>query len=490
MEQFGNLKYQNVPILLNNPSADNINFYFDTIEDTLKMFFPKVGVTIPLDGTTRMTASLPNIATKKIVGLEVNGLCPCQECNFEYGLSVELMPPKPGVDNDYYYPKMAHLYSKILKLSACSSGYMAIVDQKTMINEVHRQMNADPDLTPYIECEYMYILSEVDAENDGFAIDGTKYLAGATLKDTIEVKEALIAGSATGVEFIPTSETTGIILLDSTKRGAVISAEGDAKINGTATTADIVPKLYFRSLTEDWDFNLKIDETNFKKLPFSYAEWPKIDAAINTYVAVGDVFLKATSTDNDAFGQALRKTDGSAGAFKDVANFYAGYSDTVDKEFTTVYLPNKNISVFPEITKDVDPTSVYGAKTVFKQLTADDVWKVFANNAHLGALSNLVRQDKPVNEEFVRFTLVYDGHKSNSFHGASQGGNAQQRVTFYVPYSKIDDHIYNGSTLPTSGSPTPLSGASADKSLGELITALSSGSKITKVGNWLDFLPQ
>ena len=121
-----------------------------------------------------------------------------------------------------------------------------------------------------------------------------------------------------------------------------------------------------------------------------------------------------------------------------------------------------------------------------------DVFKVFANNAHLGGHTNLVRGDQPLDEEYVKFALLYAGHTSNSFHGASQGGSAEQRLVFYVPKSQLNVDIYDDVTLPApgSGNEVPITNASPDETLGQLITVMIAADTPVAVGNWLNFVPQ
>lgn len=485
MENSGNLKSPSVPVLLNVPSVSNFNVYKDTVSGLINLVLPQHGKSIPLGADTHVSVTLPNIATKKVGGVTMTGIYPNDPVNYEYGLTIEMLRKQPGVDNDEYWPLMFHLYSKLntLQVMNISTKKIELSDQYLMVQEIVRQANLSQtneefNLPDILEVGYKYMITIALGADLVF---GSDTLTVTNIQDLVKNTE--------GWTFIPLSlnetpnpdEWTGILMVPYSK--GLPNAATFAKITSFG--------LYFKSKTEVWDWNVKIDEVQWENNAFSYLIYPTLAAAadLNHRINIGA----------ETFDFAGNSYDTNAEVAAKLSTFSGVVAFGVDDHFTTAYVEDKVMTVYPLPTSTQITSQSMGlppanttsytsmaSKTVWKQLTADQVFKTFTHMAHLGELSTQVRHDVPLDEDYVKITLVHKGHIHASMHSASGYGFGEQRLQIYMPKSKFYEKIY--ATASSLVSPIATGSTNSPSMLMNAIcTSTSNLGYATAEGSWKDF---
>jgi hypothetical protein len=471
MENSGNLKYQNVPVLLNTPSAANLNVFNNTITGNVELVLPKHGKSIPLGSGTSVSISLPNIATKKVHGIDLNPLYPCNGCSYDYGFTIDAKRKQPGVDNDEYYPKMFHVYSKIARLQpADDDGYLDDSDRETMVYNLVALANSDSDLTDLFEvgCKFVMDINVGTTTGVNFGDD-----------ELVDAGDALgaIVNNDLDITVIPMSLVTG-----TTYRCLVFVPYGVGRPNAAATTIISEYGIYVKSLTENWDFQVRTAEDQWNEHSFSYGmikDDINNDVILRFNYGASTADTGAAADDNVDLATVINAFDGD--------DVYSVGSNEGGEEFTSYYstlpvsvyvLPGNSFTTFEGSFEN------YSSVTVWQQLTADQVYKVFAHK-HFGELDPLVRHERGLDEDYVRITLVHKDHIHASMHSASGYGYGEQRLTIYIPRTKFFTKIYDGASDFDDALVT-----GTDNDIGMLFHAIIDDSygDANKVGDWDDFV--
>lgn len=489
MENSGNLKYPSWPVLLTNPSASNLNVFKNPVTNLIELVLPQHGKSIPLGTNTYVSVSLPNIATKKVGGIDLTGVYPASDVNYEYGFTIEMLRKQPGVDNDEYWPLMFHLYDKMNTLLPPASGEVDIqnANQLTMITNLLAQANASQvgeeyNLPDLLEVGYKFNIT-IDLASPVTLVFGSTSIAITTI-DNLVINTA-------GVTFVITNNST-------TVWSGVLMVPYSVGAPADATTLAAITKygIYFKSKTEVWDWNVKIDEFQWTEHEFSYAIYDDIIATIPYHRfsfggTVYDANTSATDTNvklaNVITGLAIPGVSAYAVATK-CTTIYSTNIMTVTPLAGATIVTNKSMGLPPA---GVTEYSSMASKTVWKQLTADQVFKTFAHMQNLGELSVLTRGDQPADEEYVKISIVHKGHVHASMHSASGYGQGEQRLYIYMPKAKFTS-LTNGYAAAANIASGPIAAATNKNSIAMLMHAITNPAndygKANSVGSWRDFV--
>lgn len=465
METAGNLKYPAIPVHIDTVTADKLNVFKDSITGSGMLRIAKNGTLVPMNSATHVSVTLPHKGVPKIIVLKPNPVAPCEMCDYEFGIQVQLKRKSPGVDNDEKAPDFYHFYDKIKGLQTLVNGDLAAADQASMITKIVAKMGADPMFLKYNEVGTVYKVTAQD-NTGAITINGTEIDTDnpATMqKDLLdEESNAKLIPLNTG----GTSWTYYILL----PYGETLETELETVV---------IHGMYIQSKTFDFKPDVLFDQDNYVREEFSYMYVGPIAADLNYRVVVGGE--KTDLVD-----------DGNAGLATEIADIGTNvHAQGVDTKCTIAYVADDSLAAYPlSNANDSAVVNVASKEMQWPQLTADDVFKVFAHNKNLGELTQLVRNDQPLNVPYVKIVIVHKGHTQAGLHGASHVGNAEQRVSIYMPHSEFIKDVYANITLPTA---TGGIGAGSAYSFAELLEKTcsptgSSGWDVSLEGSWDDFV--
>lgn len=490
MENSGNLKYPSWPVLLTNPSAANLNVFKNPVTNLIELVLPTLGKSIPLGTDTYVSVTLPNIATKKVGGIDLTGVYPASDINYEYGFTIEMLRKQPGVDNDEYWPLMFHFYDKMNTILPPASGEVDIqnANQLTMITNLLAQANdsqvgEEYNLPDLLEVGYKFNIT-INLASPVTLVFGSTSIAVTTINNLVI--------NASDIIFVITANSGTIW------SGVLMVPYSVGAPSGSTTLAAITKYgIYFKSLTEVWDWNVKIDEFQWEEHEFSYLIYDALVAtapihkiSFGTANSSGESNLDADSAAEDTNVKLANVVNALAipgvSAFAEAekcTTIYATVPMTVHRlPGTTLVIDN---AVKPP--SGVTTYSSMSSKTIWKQLTADQVFKTFAHMQNLGELSVLVRGDVPADEEYVKISIVHKGHTHASMHSASGFGQGEQRLYIYMPKAKFIEKVY---ATASSTLAVPLAAGSAN-SVSMIMNAATTASGnlgfANAVGSWKDY---
>lgn len=151
----GNLNYSATDILLNSVSVDKVGLFFatgDGPENVATLLIKQLGITIPGalydDGVfdtarhIRCTKNCSQAGQLKEVRYELAPLCPCEECNFEYGITVQHQDSPAGEQIRYFAPPQKFYGNKIKRVE-CTDGFINDDYVLRMEDDIISQIDAD-----------------------------------------------------------------------------------------------------------------------------------------------------------------------------------------------------------------------------------------------------------------------------------------------------------------------------------------------------------
>lgn len=128
----GNLKQSPKEILLNSLDATKVSVYARSIGNDdyqAVMLIKDLGIEIPgaiIGGSSSMIQCVKNctdLGAKKIVSLEFAPPCPCEECNWEYGITINHKDSPLGVQTRYF-PAPSKFYGSSFPRVECTDGFV------------------------------------------------------------------------------------------------------------------------------------------------------------------------------------------------------------------------------------------------------------------------------------------------------------------------------------------------------------------------------
>lgn len=463
METAGNLKYPAIPVHIDTVTADKLNVYKDSITGSGMLRIAKNGTLVPMNSETYVSVTLPHKGVPKIIVLKPNPVAPCEMCDYEFGIQVQLKRKSPGVDNDEKAPDFYHFYDKIKGLKTLTNGNLHVDDQASMVTKIVAKMGADPMFLKYNEVGTVYKVT-AQAAGGAITINGEVIdtASPAAMQDDLVASDARFVPLSTGG-----TPWTYYILLP---YGETLTTELETVV---------IHGMYIQSKTFEFKPDVLFDQDNYVREEFSYMYVGDIAAALNYRVVVGGTKTDIASAGNAALATAIAAIGTNV------------HAQGVDTECTIAYVADDTLAAYPLSNANASAEVHVASKEMqWPQLTADDVFKVFAHNKNLGEFTQLVRNDQPLNVPYVKIVIVHKGHTQAGLHGASHVGNAEQRVSIYMPHSEFIKDVYANTTLPTS---TGGIGAGSSNSFAELLEKAcaaigSSGWGVNLVGSWDDFV--
>ena len=175
----GNLIQNKTFLFYDSLSADKFGAYTDG--DGVKQFFIKEkGLSISENATFKAYGCTV-AGTKKVVDLEIDPDCPCEECEQTFGITIA---SRPLLDGDALnYMPLRRYYSKYFnKIQSCSSGKLAASDITSIEEAIVEAVGNDTDEAVV----KAYMKYTVDNDNPANAssvvitIDGTSTTISAT----------------------------------------------------------------------------------------------------------------------------------------------------------------------------------------------------------------------------------------------------------------------------------------------------------------------
>lgn len=470
----GNLTYPKPALLINNLTAADLGVFTDTANGSRKVLqFKKIGYGLPaITGKTTVEKSTYRPAIRKGVLVELSNVCPCEECGFEYNLSITKMVQQPGVNNSVIEDESRDYGGRLAKVQECTNGIMAAADLLAMEDDILEQIAADDgtgnDEGAIVDAYRAYLLTftQADLSGEGDAVTLT-YLSSLGVSTavtlnaaTAELNACIINDNTTvddGVRAIAASATSILII------GLV---EGDTFT--LSETGDLVSSLsryiYLVSNNDDYKFQVSFDK-GFATVTGISLFTLNVGTVTTTGVSVtwgNGSWTTATAATTIANLLTELNSDISA------SGGYAGSESGADSTWITIV----NIGSEPfdvkvsrastvTITENVNPLGRW------ESMTSDDVFRYFANKHFDGMASNLHYKEQVVDGgEYWKLTFksLIDSY---GLEGASHGGTYEMEVTLFIldTDANFSTDIFLSSSL-MSDAPT-----SPDRYLGDLIDA-------------------
>ena len=464
------LGYPKRTILLNSVSADDIGVFGDTTNKIRTLVFKKEGVQIPGGNFAAGDILGPVVGTSMnsllsisknctdpgaLSGylIELNPECPCEECDYDYGITLVKKVEQPGVRNSDRYKKEFYYGSTLSKID-CTAGLIDDAELLTMEDSIitdiymHRPMNGADNTNILAHAKRTYYVTDSDPA-DASSIDVT--IAGVTTTVTsgggFGIDELIIAFNATAA----INTVLFAYKVGATQMG--ISSINDGTLFTVVANTDTVVDhryIYVFAKSVDVQFDVKIDnrfgtvaKTNF----LVFNTWTRLNQNLQLVADGTTANVSENGATVDAFLIAL---NAGLAAVAGAGNAYAVAKNPSGADaFTT-----GDVYVFFNTTVDSYRMNLLSTSTIIKvhevlgdgrypRLTADDVFRMFANTPHMGRLSNMVRSNQPAaGIEFCTYLLTSQRHIAPGPHLANEMTIKEQEVMIVIPKSLIATNLY------------------------------------------------
>lgn len=457
-----NLREVKHNVLFNSLSTAQAGMFTDSINGDVILKLKQHGLDLPVNANAinlavaRIEKSCEDLGVRKMTLLELNRFCPCEDCDYDYGVFIKSQMRTPGVFNNQEHIQ-GRGYGGTLARIECTAGVLNDDLALEMEDDIIAQVNADVDRgpekgSPAIAFRaYRVTLANDTTETIDITINGTTTsiaLTGAAIQD------ADAAGGYTGNTNI-INATAAVnpfvraIAVSATEMLIVGQANGEVftVANGGIGTPITIDARYlgFMSKRED------------EKIMVEYEQkWA-------TFVA-GWMFTVSNPTATTT--NAVSINENGTGAIVDesivsTAANYALWNAALTNAFLT-YNDTANVWYFAGLedlgvtSLDIRITGVGTSRVIlgvspfgrYPSLTNDDVFRVFANAQHMGALSSEMRMEQPIADTpYCKFaiTIVHDGIPGQDVSEHTRG---EIRVDIYVPKNLVYvDHWTNGSWM-------------------------------------------
>ena len=465
----GNLKYPTFPILLNSVSASTFNVFYDSIEAQYKLMFPESGMTIAgTDATRTLNLSKTYAGSKQLKEIILNPAYPGETLNYETGFDIKVKQRDPGVHNDNFYPQIYHVSAKLPSLGTALAGKLSLADQKSIKNQLFESaklsategafnvyVSTNP-ITTSLAGASAIVLTFADGSADVTITDTFTSVAAINANATMATYGyAMLTGSGI-VKFVFTYQTKCIHSIAITGANPSVTAE---YTNLVIASSDPMKQAF-----------VEVGSDLGTVSGFSYCigdHYHTSNAGISglrtvvvaPYTGTSESYFASTSVSLANLIIALNS------AFTD-ANAYATLYATGGTKYI-LYSPYILIVDYYPLPSAVGSiTTLYSGTGVYPSMTGDDIWRVFANNAHDGEFANLHYVDKPdTSTEYILVHLV-NTLNTGGQHIASGYGGYQQEIRAYVKASEYFKLIYG--TVSLSGA-TGLLAAGTSKSMNAIL---------------------
>ena len=480
----GNLNYKDRPLLITNLTVADFGVYLETNPDTggttKHLVVKKIGLDIPYNSSAVIRQSNTMEGALKSVLLSINAPCPCQDCNYEYGIEIVRKVKNPGVLNDVISPRRRFYGGNIETIGTCSNGEMSDADKLTMEDEILNQILLDRGLgtreEAIVDGRRLYLITVAAANDQRLTItdaDGDETITMDTGSTALTIANDI--NSNTKGLYAFAISTTRIAITSSAVGKLFTLADGGGA--GTITVFDRY--LWITSRSVDDQFEVAFENGFLTLTRFNMLKLTNAYTAGNLKIAVG-----GTATANIAGNAASATFAGSINTAignASITGVYASYNNQGSIEDIYIYSGVQELKV-KTLNTGVTVAVQYSGGGVYPAMNWEEVFREFAQASGNNGLSHLVPLTQPAEgDKYCKLTIEIT-NTIGSEHGANYGNSYKQVQTIYIKQGKGSDHLWHDpATSAASGmwESTADSGTfSATKDINDLI-AWWSGSAVT-----------
>ena len=379
----------------------------------------------------------------------LSATCPCDECEYPYGVTFRSMLKEPGVNNNEYEPKYQWYGGKIARIS-CTAGLIDDEFLLEMEDDILTQVTADT--AGWVD-GYRTYLCTVDTTNAAASID---------ILDENGTSTTVVAGAA-----------TSLALVNAINADATVNLYVEAYIHTPSATSEyffirsLVPgylftvaanvvttvearSMCFQSKSADRKIIPQVDDGFATMAKYTLFKLENTTTAGTTTVAVnvsgvGTVLGAA----NDHTTAATYAVNINALSTLDTTGVMTAYGNPTG-DYVLIWggsTIDRLLLTFSDATVVASTTTIawaIGGEGHFPYLTSDDVFKIFANKQHQGKLSMLVYAEQPIDgAEYCHYHLKSVKVYEPDLHGANHLNMYTQDVDLYIRKATITTHIYD-----------------------------------------------
>jgi hypothetical protein len=487
----GNLNYKDRPLLLNTLTVKDFGTYKETDPDSgavrEHLVIKPIALDMVYDASVKVQVSKTQEGALKSVLLSLDAPAPCQDCHYDYGISIIKKVRQPGVLNDDITVR-ERSYGGILETVQPSlGGYMADSDKVVMEDAIIKGILLDRDLgtreEAVVDARRLYIVTVTAVDTQTLDIT-----------DDSGTETILLNGGTTVqkmVHDINTDSTKGILAFGlSDTRIAVTSAAVGKSFTladgGGAGLGTIDRFIWVTSRTVDSQFEVRFDPGFLTLARFNVVRLS------NQYTAAGsgNVFAIGGKSTASATGSATSQTYAAAITTAFTNASLTGYATAVKEGSKTdvwLYTANYELKV-KALSTGVSVAVQYSGSGRYANLTWEDVFREFTNRLHLNGLSHLVPLGQPEPGSKWNKVVISRMNTIASQHGANHGNDYLQVQTFYLRQGYGATALWHDpdeSNQPTAGmweGVADNANFSATKNLNEIIVAWGSAGSLASPG--------
>ena len=446
----GNLTMPSKPLLYNTLAVTDFGYYTDSITSEKMLVIKDLGLAIPyVSGTTVKTKSCATAEQKKIVALDLDITCPCEECEYEFGIKIEKYVQKPGVLNSIYTPQSKFYGGRLPKVQECTSGEMADSDVLLMIKTIIEAIRDDvgtggtKDDPAAVLAGMRYAFSDDDNTDNSvmtITIDGTTTTITADGSVANQMVAKINANTTVNPYVRADAYAEDYFYLSSKVNGQYFTAAAGTDI--TLESTNDLPQIVISQKEPGERFEVVFDDGFATKSTTGIV-------VLTGFTTVGSgtttLYIDGTSvgasTDNTTVATMYGNLNTAIGAEDAYAYIYDG-----DDLYVSIVM-GSTVSSFDLVFSATSTTSISGYAFSplgkWAYLTADDVYREFSQLGHQGALAMQKRQTMPLADtDYCKYIIEWT-QATASIHGASHGDTYKSTLVLYVAESAIDDLLWD-----------------------------------------------
>ena len=441
----GNLTYPTTDILINTLAYTDLGVYGDGVTSERVLIFKKYGITIPYDSNVSVTKACTELGQLKSVAVTIDGPCPCEDCDFDYGIDINKVVDEPGVLNDDFYSSGRHYGGKLESIEPCSGGELADSDKITIENDIITQITNDTgnggrDIG-VANARRIYIITTGANGTEEVAFydsTGATLIADIVLTNNIAIATAVDDLNGTGAFaalFYATAVSSTQLMISSINPGLIYTIA-----DGGGNDAIIIDSreiwLTAKAVTAQFEVVFPMGFATVRGLTLQSYDTTGVTGhgVINTWADGNNV-----SFDPAAANAASAVTAFNAGTLVSTYAFYACLRETGDDiiwiygDGTTDDLILSAANMATNVWAGVSNYVLWGHPNgKFTHMTSDDVFRVFSQKKGLGKTSTLVYQEAPVDGSSY-CKIIFSWHDTiANLHGASHGDTYRGKVNLYL----------------------------------------------------------
>jgi len=458
-------------ILFNSVTASKIGVYGDGKQGRLILQFKELGISLPGDSYTTATTALAASGTlnsnlevsktqtddglKAAWLVEFNPTKPADLTNWGYGLTIRPKVKLPGVDNnrhDQYQKSYAGTLGGVTETSGYIDDAFVLQAEDDIIKQISLDSGAHNINTIAVQnlsaapCyAYRAYKCTIDAGNAAkvtITIDGT---ATTVTLSTASIASAHAINNDTTVKASIKAwaiSTTEIMITSRVNGGLFTIADG----SGTGTLT--IDKRYIMLLAKDQNVKFDVDmnaffDMNATLTGFHLYEIDTSATAASTFTISVEGTATGNITESDTPATMASNINTALGNAS-FTNIYASYDAYTSEAYVYSTIDNLRVEFTFAAAAAYSIADSHSFFARYPSLSADDVFRVFANQKGQGSLSAFVYMDQPEQGvDYVCYTLKAKNNRQSALHGASYDTTFTREVFLYVKKSAIDDDIYD-----------------------------------------------